>query len=82
MNHHIIRTYRNKSIEKNKGKKIAEFEEFIKFLIDKTPISDNIWAKKEHRTDKHWFHYYANCATCDIQYDIIAKMDTVNEDTR
>ena len=38
--------------------------------------------KRDHRQDRHWFHYYANCAPCDITYDIVATMETIHEDTR
>ncbi|XP_068200440.1 carbohydrate sulfotransferase 11-like [Palaemon carinicauda] len=76
----IVRKYR--PINSKLNQRQPSFEEFARFLVDQTPISDDIKAKRNHRSDRHWFHYYANCAPCDIQYDIVATMETVHEDTR
>ncbi|XP_042861703.1 carbohydrate sulfotransferase 11-like [Penaeus japonicus] len=62
--------------------KQPSFEEFVRFLVDHTSSSDSVWKKLETRTDRHWFPFYANCFPCDLQYDVIATMDTIHEDTR
>ena len=76
----MIETNRKKNSRLKKGQ--VTFKDFVRFLVKITPSSDSIWMKLEHRIDRHWFHYYANCAPCDIHYDIIGKMETISEDTR
>ncbi|KAK7086210.1 hypothetical protein SK128_014256 [Halocaridina rubra] len=76
----IIGKYRQEGSEKAQSP--PTFEEFVRFLVDHTPSTDNIWAKRNHRSDRHWFHYYANCAPCDIHYDVVATMESVHNDTR
>ncbi|CAL4171126.1 unnamed protein product [Meganyctiphanes norvegica] len=80
LNRHIVSSYRRLE-DKSKGD-LPTFEEFVRYLVDHTPTDDSIAEKRSHRTDRHWFHYYANCAICDIHYNIIAKMETIQEDTR
>ncbi|XP_064117805.1 carbohydrate sulfotransferase 11-like [Macrobrachium nipponense] len=76
----IIKKYRKETSELNQRQ--PSFEEFVLFLVEHTPRADDIRAKRDHRSDRHWFHYYANCAPCDIPYDIVATMESVHEDTR
>ncbi|XP_071547462.1 carbohydrate sulfotransferase 11-like isoform X2 [Panulirus ornatus] len=62
--------------------KHPSFEEFVQFLVEFTPIDDDIRVKKANRTDRHWLPYYVNCAPCDIHYDVIATLESAKEDTR
>ncbi|XP_063879621.1 carbohydrate sulfotransferase 13-like isoform X2 [Scylla paramamosain] len=76
----IIRIYRPRSSPLTS--KIPTFEEFVKFLISDIPLKDDI--KKKHRgvQNIHWMPFYANCAPCDIHYDVILNMETIEDDTR
>nr|XP_045584105.1 carbohydrate sulfotransferase 11-like isoform X2 [Procambarus clarkii] len=76
----VIKKYRAHNSGLPAGK--PSFEEFLRFLVEVTPAEDDIWAKRRTMTDRHWFPYYANCAPCDIHYDVIGTMETVKDDTR
>ncbi|KAK4290810.1 hypothetical protein Pmani_036324, partial [Petrolisthes manimaculis] len=79
----IITKYRPASSSNNDDDSpVPSFKEFVEFLVDFSTPSDNVQDKRNNRTDRHWFQYYANCAVCDIHYDVIGKMETVHEDTR
>ncbi|CAH1792404.1 unnamed protein product, partial [Owenia fusiformis] len=50
------------------------FKEFLGFIIEQ----DN----KHKNFDKHWRPLYKNCNPCkDLKYDVIAHLETFNEDT-
>ncbi|XP_063588291.1 carbohydrate sulfotransferase 11-like [Penaeus indicus] len=80
LSRYIIKNYRVSP--RNNATRQPTFEEFVKFLVEHTSSSDSVWKKLETRTDRHWFPYYANCFPCDIDYDVIATMETIHEDTR
>ncbi|XP_047496515.1 carbohydrate sulfotransferase 11-like [Penaeus chinensis] len=80
LSRYIIKNYR--VTPRNNATRQPTFEEFVKFLVEHTSSSDSVWKKLEMRTDRHWFPYYANCFPCDIDYDVIATMETIHEDTR
>lgn len=52
------------------------------YLVNTIPAEDDIRKKAGAHTNIHWRPYYVNCAPCNIHYDIILKMDTIDEDTR
>ncbi|XP_069958338.1 carbohydrate sulfotransferase 11-like [Cherax quadricarinatus] len=58
------------------------FKEFVQYLVETIPARGVIRNKKAYITDRHWRHYYANCAVCDIHYNVIGTMETMTEDTR
>ncbi len=48
-----------------------------------------LWHKEWRRCvptkckiDRHWKPYTANCAPCKVEYDIIGKLETFDDDTR
>ena len=51
----------------------ATFSEFLQSLADHTPksIDQNI----------HWEPYWSACYPCDIQYDYVLKLETIEEDS-
>ena len=52
------------------------FAEFVRFLGDKAmqeiPIFRNI----------HWAEVYTQCTPCNMDYDVIGKLETINDDVR
>ncbi|XP_030850431.1 carbohydrate sulfotransferase 11-like isoform X1 [Strongylocentrotus purpuratus] len=71
----IIKSYRGNSearrVSSNwKQEYDLTFSEFIRFLVDADTDSYN----------KHWSDIYSMCLPCDIDYDIIGKYETINED--
>ena len=69
----IIRKYRKDASQKalNKGHDVR-FEEFVKYLIDLKQSNEPYNA--------HWREYYKLCHPCMVQYDIIGKYDTLEQD--
>ncbi|XP_039255489.2 carbohydrate sulfotransferase 10-like isoform X1 [Styela clava] len=51
--------------------------------ITKTSLQDFVeylTAKRDNQQDPHWNYYYRLCSPCDIQYDYIAHMSTLDTD--
>ena len=53
--------------------KLATFDEFLKALVDHTP---NALVQ-----NNHWQSFGSLCFPCDVKYDYIMKLDTINEDS-
>ncbi|XP_054750526.1 carbohydrate sulfotransferase 11-like isoform X1 [Lytechinus pictus] len=71
----IIEKYRGKAeairVSSNWNKEYdLTFSEFIRFLVD--PYTDSY--------NKHWSDIHSMCLPCDIDYDVIGKYETINED--
>lgn len=49
------------------------FEEFVKYLIDTDLV---------HYADDHWIPYYLYCTPCYLDYEVIAKFETLDRDQR
>lgn len=49
------------------------FEEFVKYLTETDLV---------HHSDDHWMPYYLYCTPCYINYDVIAKFETVERDQK
>ena len=69
---HIIREYRKNPTTKalNTGSDV-KFHEFVAYLLDpktKRPFND------------HWNQYYRLCHPCLVQYDVIGKYESLEED--
>ncbi|KAK3610208.1 hypothetical protein CHS0354_038848 [Potamilus streckersoni] len=69
----IIKHYRVspnvKSIEKGHD---VKFEEFLRYITDKS-----VWGNNH----EHWIQYERLCHPCHVQYDVIGKMESIDEDT-
>ncbi|KAL3867439.1 hypothetical protein ACJMK2_044641 [Sinanodonta woodiana] len=69
----IIQRYRSspnvESLEKGHD---VKFEEFIRYITDKT-----VWGNSH----EHWLQYESLCHPCHVQYDVIGKMESIDEDT-
>ncbi|XP_014679681.1 PREDICTED: carbohydrate sulfotransferase 11-like [Priapulus caudatus] len=52
--------------------KDVRFDEFLKFLAD--PESDSV------DQNRHWSHVYHACNPCQITYDLVGKMETLERD--
>lgn len=46
------------------------FSEFVDYLL-RTPVD---------QYNDHWVPYWLHCHLCEIEYDVIGKMETINED--
>ena len=51
----------------------ASFEEFLRYLVDKNPVSTP--------RNEHWENFWSLCYPCDINYDYILKLDTIEKDS-
>ena len=51
----------------------ATFDEFLRHLVDENPT---VIPKNEH-----WERYESLCFPCDIEYDYLLKLDTIEEDS-
>lgn len=49
------------------------FEEFVKFISD---------TDRPQQQNKHWKEIYKRCFPCDIDYDIIGKFETLDDDAK
>nr|XP_002127582.1 carbohydrate sulfotransferase 9-like [Ciona intestinalis] len=65
----------NYTSDKTKRKE-ATFEEFVDYLID----GNN--SDKFSVIENHWSNYNRVCSMCTIHYDVIAHMETIEEDSR
>jgi len=54
------------------------FEEYIRYLLDET---DNIHSPQDWKVIDCVQAYYSVCAPCDVQYDVILKLETHTADT-
>ncbi|XP_077983559.1 carbohydrate sulfotransferase 9-like [Glandiceps talaboti] len=51
----------------------VDFEDFIRYLLRE---------KKPETFNNHWIKMHDQCFPCDIDYDIIGKFETLNEDAK
>ncbi|KAM4664559.1 carbohydrate sulfotransferase 8-like isoform 1-T2 [Discoglossus pictus] len=59
-------------VRKNKDdKSVVSFEEFVKFLVD----------QESRGMDIHWMPMHLLCDPCNINYDILGKMETLKSDS-
>ena len=56
-----------------KGGRVT-LDEFLRWLV-------KLGKKRGSYFDEHWRHYNSLCHPCDIEYDFIGKMETINEDS-
>lgn len=47
------------------------FSDFVNYLL-RTPVD---------QYNDHWVPYWLHCHLCEVEYDVIAKMETITEDT-
>ena len=73
----IVKVYRKSSIKESKDpeqkqeRKEPTFREFVQYLLD-TDVEDY---------DEHWRPISLLCTPCHVKYDIIAKMETLSQDS-
>ena len=60
----------------NLGSFLSTFEEFISFL------SMNENSNSFGLVENHWSTYNRLCQPCTIKYDVIAHLETIEEDSR
>jgi hypothetical protein len=48
----------------------VSFETFLRYIVSET-----------HQDDPHWGSFYRLCAPCDIDYNIITKVETLDQDS-
>ncbi|XP_076817908.1 carbohydrate sulfotransferase 11-like [Clavelina lepadiformis] len=66
----IHHRYKTNSTTDTNG--FANFDEFVSYLIDTPP----------DRYDEHWQRYRLLCRPCAVDYDVIGKQETIDEDSR
>ena len=68
---YIIRKYRihSRNISQQHWSDPVTFEEFLDYVL-------------EEKFDRHWKPFHLNCLPCRIKYDIIGKLETMDEDAR
>ena len=76
----IIKKYRKKSL-KNKFSFLSssydlKFSEFVHFLGDKTNKGNNFYS------NIHWADLNKQCSPCDVDYDVIGKLETLDDDVK
>ena len=67
----IIAKYRKTVPSDPKYSTAPTFREFIEYVVD-LPIN---------KLESHWIPMYIQCLPCHIKYTIIARLDTLNEDS-
>ncbi|XP_050695185.1 carbohydrate sulfotransferase 13-like [Eriocheir sinensis] len=73
----IVKVYRKSSIKGSKepdpdhARKEPTFREFVQYLLD-TDVEEY---------DEHWRPMFLLCTPCHVKYDIIAKMETLTQDS-
>ncbi|CAG0889053.1 unnamed protein product [Cyprideis torosa] len=66
----IVQKYRQHTEQHQRDE--PTFPEFVQYLID----TDSVYF------DDHWMPYYLFCTPCLVNYDVIMKLETVDEDQR
>lgn len=74
----IVEKYRT-ATNSSRSPNIPTFQEFARYLVDVIPLNPH--PKEVKFMDRHWKPFYLNCAPCNIDYDLILKLETINEDT-
>ena len=66
-------------VKESHGSLFITFEQFLKMitLAKKTPHLNYL---DKARTDEHWATIYSRCAPCQVRYDFILKLHTINHD--
>uniref|UniRef100_A0A673GMM9 Carbohydrate sulfotransferase n=1 Tax=Sinocyclocheilus rhinocerous TaxID=307959 RepID=A0A673GMM9_9TELE len=71
----LISAFRNKFALPNEDFYIQlSFTHFIKYLLDPQ-------TEKEKHFNEHWQQIYRLCHPCQIEYDFVGKLETLDEDT-
>ena len=67
----IIKHYRKEKPTDPVFDKVPTFREFVEYLVA-VPVS---------KFDVHWRPVYIQCMPCQIKYNILARVDTIKEDS-
>lgn len=74
----ILKIYRGvkvaKRFKEHRGDYDLTFAEFVNFITD--------YSERRSANDRHWKEMYSICYPCDIEYDFIAKFETLGEDSQ
>ena len=57
------------------------FPHFVQYILD-SPEVRGCTLEDCETVDAHWRPFYARCAYCDVDYDVIGKMESFEEDVR
>ena len=68
----IIKTYRKEPPQNIMYNNVPTFKEFVSYLLETSVATYN----------EHWLPYFLLCTPCHVQYNIIGKTETINEDSR
>ncbi|XP_072942378.1 carbohydrate sulfotransferase 11 isoform X2 [Epargyreus clarus] len=75
MGQRIIRKYRRSSnTQPTPTERYPVFEEFVSYVLDE--------AKAKRTLDMHWTPYTDFCTPCKVNFDVILKFETLDEDQR
>ncbi|XP_037797642.1 carbohydrate sulfotransferase 11-like [Penaeus monodon] len=74
----IVKNYRKPNSADNS--KFPSFPEFVQFVIDSTKSfnSSKDWIEQV----KCWLPYWVRCSVCSFDYNVIMKLETIEEDKR
>ncbi|XP_071831302.1 carbohydrate sulfotransferase 11-like [Apostichopus japonicus] len=73
----ILEMYRGKRIAKKMMKNPAKYDLTFREFVDY--ISN--YKRKAKANDRHWKEVFEICFPCDIEYDFVAKVETLPQDT-
>ena len=72
------------------GKSFSRFVDLVLYEYRKSCYPDSTKASRvltnwfnntcEHKINTHWQPFHSNCAYCDVNYDIVGRMETWNDD--
>lgn len=80
-------------IRKKFGGDEATFENFVRYILDSPELTGCVASTTSESSsssslsscdavDAHWRPFFARCAYCDVDYDVIGKLETFEEDVR
>jgi hypothetical protein len=59
----------------------ATFPHFVQYILD-SPEVQNCSIDDCHSVDAHWRPFYDRCAYCNVDYDVIGKMESFEDDVK
>ncbi|XP_047500975.1 carbohydrate sulfotransferase 10-like [Penaeus chinensis] len=75
---HIVKEYRKP--DSADDSRFPSFPEFVQFVIDSTK---RFTSSKEWKENvKCWLPYWVRCSVCSFDYNVIMKLETMDEDKR
>ncbi|XP_046396573.1 carbohydrate sulfotransferase 10-like [Ischnura elegans] len=81
---HLSQFHSSSIIRKNSRKLaiVPTFEEFVQYLLVSGNVSSETHSNQSRKAafDVHWVPYYQHCSVCSIPFNIIIKLETIEDD--